>query len=1638
MVSEAVAPPAFDDPANAGFDERPLTSASAIALQEKKVSAPPPTPPPQAPHGPPLNSVLGAIAKDVAASQRELPHSAMAQPSQQRSSSASDLRPIPTQQLTPKGRHHSQSTPALRSPASPQKYKTTAKFERFLQRQAGDKKTNMRRNLCKIHQELIKETEVDMNAGNWGSHGREGLCKKLVVHSGSVAAAWRTFLDPEDKGALSLSGLCVKLDQMGFGGHIKKLWAQLDLDCDGFISLIDLDPKAGNALHDFRTRVLHHFGSTIEWWKHITSHAPGMVRLDEKLFAKACQELGYEDKASIDFAFKSLRFRQGLHKFLTLEEIDPQAAFALKRADPCAEGIAAGMGRHAPCITPSGGGHSEVKAKVKAYQEERRMATTGASFNSTQQAEMQPITEGLPLDDAQGRQRPAPMNLNPMSPTNGNPMSPTKTVNGPLTPGPRVHQGCTTPSSQSRWTRTISAVQRENLRTDKEMFMSMLKGTKDLAGMKYNFKNKYVNLIDAWREGFGFEDARGRLNFVEFCEAVRTMGYVGNLKTLFAELDKDNTGFVSLREFDPQVYHMIFTYKEMLTNKYGNIAKAWLAELGSADVQAKISEEKFIKHVEKLGWTLGGADTEKQKLASYKQLFKMLQRNPRGGVLFLRDFDPPAFRSLVRQDPEMISEEKKPEKSGMEMSFNERQDETFRQRWSKHNANLHRTEMAGEAQAERDKILASGDLESLKKTLRSKFGTVAMAWKNILDLDNHGRLSWTSFADACRRVGYLGDLLKLWKDLDKDGLGYITLGMFDKEGDDAIRSFRKQLAEKFGNLITGFRVGLDVKRAGRVDEAEFCKRFQELEFVGDPKPLFKDLQAWNGRKFVTLGDIEPRHIEAFYREDEGAVTVRMPHNQDVDITPKGIASNMSNPASPSATSSSRPRPGDLGSVDEEGLSPSAMLSPSSTMGNTMTSEGATKATHLSEWSRTIGHRFREKLQKTNKDEEDMRMGCKTLDETKRILRGRFGSIVTAWQRSLDADGNGRLSFNEFCVVFRKNSFSGDLKELWNSLGGDEAGFVTLKALDKDSWDRIVELRELFMQKFGGIRPAWSHLAAANPWIDEDLFAQQLKKLGMDLGPKKKSEKGDREFYPKIHTMFVDLMSDKGKRYLYPEDLDALLIGIPTHLRSITWTGPKEIPEIVPWKDNALRGLDTLKGVMVKKFGCIYVGWWKAFDLDGVGSITVKDFVLKANGIGFAGNMKGLLKVLGVQEGPGERVTLKNIDAEVANHLDTFKDLVNTKFGSFKQAWIECMDDGSGMLDLPTFKVVCEQIGYPYPAQELFRTFKPEELMFDISGMQVDRRHLYFEDFGPMAFSDSGMKPTDRKGFLKDCGIPSPKDRMPRHIFARPSDPAASFPISGASPRRCERSPSAAYMAEHLGKEPPSPAVSRMSKSNSKMDTSRSDGNDKNDFPTSPARSATYFAQGIKTGKLDRFAQNEIETKEQIVEFRRKQAEVKSHEKGAHDTPSLLAAFKHKHGTLTSAWRHGVDLDGNGRISFNEFCEATRRVAFNGNVKATFKEFDEENKGWFGFSNFAPEETALLTEFSEKIREKYGTYQGAFSVLDDNNNSWLEDYEIQKVCKDLEFSGDGKKLFNLLKSEKGTKYVTLLDLQAVMFPIPGCR
>merc|ERR1712232_347482 len=150
-----------------------------------------------------------------------------------------------------------------------------------------------------------------------------------------------------------------------------------------------------------------------------------------------------------------------------------------------------------------------------------------------------------------------------------------------------------------------------------------------------------------------------------------------------------------------------------------------------------------------------------------KRLFKKMQPDPGRTFMTLADFDTKSYNAIQKGDFRSLLEEDEPSEKTKkhEMTFMERSDDS---NWHKVRKSWEMAQREQFAKATRNTEPFSSDAHQLPDKAdefhvlcQRKYGSVISAWRRLLDQEQTGRLSFNEFCQACRRLGYSGDLRKL-------------------------------------------------------------------------------------------------------------------------------------------------------------------------------------------------------------------------------------------------------------------------------------------------------------------------------------------------------------------------------------------------------------------------------------------------------------------------------------------------------------------------------------------------------------------------------------------------------------------------------------------------------------------------------------------------------------------------------------------------------------------------------------------------------------------------------------------------------------------------------------------------------------
>lgn len=136
--------------------------------------------------------------------------------------------------------------------------------------------------------------------------------------------------------------------------------------------------------------------------------------------------------------------------------------------------------------------------------------------------------------------------------------------------------------------------------TSKRVSKSFFQTDTDADEFRAILVSKYGSITRAWRNGLD-SDSNGYLDFCEFCRAARTLGITGHLRTLWFNLDVDDSGTISLFELDQRAATVLEKFRAKSTSKYDSIHDMWTKCLDQ-DGSKTVSYAEFEAHVGELGY----------------------------------------------------------------------------------------------------------------------------------------------------------------------------------------------------------------------------------------------------------------------------------------------------------------------------------------------------------------------------------------------------------------------------------------------------------------------------------------------------------------------------------------------------------------------------------------------------------------------------------------------------------------------------------------------------------------------------------------------------------------------------------------------------------------------------------------------------------------------------------------------------------------------------------------------------------------------------------------------------------------------------------------------------------------------------
>lgn len=873
--------------------------------------------------------------------------------------------------------------------------------------------------------------------------------------------------------------------------------------------------------------------------------------------------------------------------------------------------------------------------------------------------------------------------------------------------------------------------------------------------LRQALRARFGSLYCGWREGLD-PDGKGRLTMEEFCKAFRNLGGHGEVNKLWASFDWRRRGYVTFEDLDPTFAPVLEDFRSKLCEKHGNMMLAWLHGLDPKNT-LRCTEESFIKNCEEIGFTNNA-----------KKLFKALM--PPGGrtYLTLADLDTQAAVKLQRGDFLMLTEaeEKKRSKGKgrLEMNINERTDasyffQSYRAR------NKAKTKEYAEKCRMEDWREKNPTTEGFRKLCVRHYGSMVGAWRQFLDRETKGRLAFTQFVTVVRAIGYAGDVKALWIACDRDRNGYVSLHELDPKADKIIRDFVTLVRDKFPDLQAAWRcMGKDP--SGYMDVEDLKKGCKAIGYPHNPYQLFACLQTEKLKPYCTMWDAHSLYICPVYYGVPGEAV--------------GLMSRAIMQSAPCLA---------LGST--RGGSRAGVAADSST---SKTPRGGTTA-EMSKISGTLATTSTSPMP-TVLDDPQIEEALHTF---KNQLIREYGSTAAGWRIALDPKHKNSVQFGNFKLACESCSWSGKMAGLWQRLAAGRTWFC-YRDLDPEPQELIDEARTRLLERYGTLKDVWEK--GLDPegagHCDKRQFLEALKTANIEFTEPKR--------------VFELMLIRLGQRSLQIDDMQALLVGVPHKQRQKMWgyfdrkeepIERKEMKELLPIprevvekhldahhsQDFVISTVEGFKHMLLHKFGSVLNAWNTFLDPDHNGIMSFQDFAAACMHLGIR-KCKSLWADLDL-EFIGQ-LTLRDLDAEIADLLLEFEGLLVGHYGHVKKGWFAKFDtDRASHVSREAFIAGCKDISFTGDAGKLFDSIRPdrgypflkyEDIWFDHNRNDYDfqksykAEHLDFRS--PLGTSYKHFKHRSKKTWdahveRKKAEEPPPAEPAPE---AEEEEPAPEEPI----------------------------------------------------------------------------------------------------------------------------------------------------------------------------------------------------------------------------------------------------------------------
>lgn len=335
----------------------------------------------------------------------------------------------------------------------------------------------------------------------------------------------------------------------------------------------------------------------------------------------------------------------------------------------------------------------------------------------------------------------------------------------------------------------------------------------------------------------------------DFFVTLDKLHFHGNFADLWKELDRHDTGVLSLREISPDNAALWDSFRKYCGARFSS-ARDMVAQLcGLLQVNNQFDVTKRTTRSSIFGGARMAARKTLPAPASAKledTLFSICLQEWTIGLQrcgWTGGQEEELFEAININNENSLSMDS--------LFWVDAEAERFRQKQEAKTKSSQEQKVKLEARHSRQEAL-----NSFRSYLKKNYGPTYHAWRSTLDLDGSMNLQRIELFKVCRTIGWKGDVRALWQALDYDCSGAAGLEQLDPGCARMLARFKFWAESKFGSK-PAFHLwrSLDIKGKNRLTPEQFSRACIQLGFDDRHIKTIVHWLDWKGRNALVHEDL---------------------------------------------------------------------------------------------------------------------------------------------------------------------------------------------------------------------------------------------------------------------------------------------------------------------------------------------------------------------------------------------------------------------------------------------------------------------------------------------------------------------------------------------------------------------------------------------------------------------------------------------------------------------------------------------------------------------------------------------------------------------------------------------------------------